>query len=205
VGVIKNFHFKSLHNEIQPLVIAYYPDIFDNLMIKISTENIKSTLNFLQSKWDNLFPQYPFEYSFLSDDFQTMYKKETTTSRIITYVSVLALFIASMGLFGLVLFTIDNRTKEIGLRKVAGSTTSRIVMMINLEFIKWILASFVISCPIIVYFMNKWLENFAYRIHLNLWIFIVAGLITIIVSLLTVSWHTWSAATKNPVDCLKHE
>ena len=205
VGVVKDFNFKSLHNELKPVALTYYPEVFDNIMIKISTENIPETLDFLKKKWESLFPQYPFEFTFLSDDFQKMYKKETTTSLIITYISLMALFVSCIGLFGLVLFTIDTRIKEIGLRKVAGSTTGRIVIMLNLEFIKWILVSFIIACPIIIYSMNKWLENFAYRINLSWWIFAIAGLITMIISLLTVSWHTWSTATKNPVDCLKHE
>jgi putative ABC transport system permease protein len=205
VGVIKDFNFKSLHNELKPLALTYYPEQFDNLMIKISTENIPNTLDFLKKKWESLFPQYPFEFTFLNDDFQRMYKKETTTSLIITYISLMALFVSCIGLFGLVLFTIDSRIKEIGIRKVAGSTTGRIVIMLNLEFIKWILLSFVISCPVTVLFMQKWLENFAYRVNLSWWIFVFAGLITIIISLLTVSWHTWKTATKNPVDCLRHE
>ncbi len=107
--------------------------------------------------------------------------------------------------FGLVLFTIDRRIKEIGLRKVAGSTSAGIIIMLNMEFIKWILVSFIISCPIIIYFMHKWLENFAYRIDLKWWMFVCAGIITIIMSLLTVSWHTWYTASKNPAECLKHE
>jgi putative ABC transport system permease protein len=205
VGVIKDFNFKSLHNELKPVALTYYPEQFDNLMIKISTENIPKTIDFLKQKWESLFPQYPFEFTFLSDDFQKMYKKETTTSLIITYISLMALFVSCIGLFGLVLFTIDSRIKEIGLRKVAGSTTGRIVIMLNLEFIKWILVSFIIACPLIIYSMHKWLENFAYRINLSWWIFAFAGIITLIISLLTVSWHTWSTATKNPVDCLKHE
>jgi putative ABC transport system permease protein len=205
VGVIKDFNFKSLHNELKPVALTYYPEQFDNLMIKITTENIPKTLDFLKKKWENLFPQYPFEFTFLSDDFQKMYKKETTTSLIITYISLMALFVSCIGLFGLVLFTIDSRIKEIGLRKVAGSATGRIVIMFNFEFIRWILVSFIIACPIIIYSMHKWLENFAYRINLSWWIFASAGLITILISLLTVSWHTWSTATKNPVDCLKHE
>jgi putative ABC transport system permease protein len=205
VGVVKDFNFKSLHNELKQVALTYYPEQFDNLMIKITTENIPKTLDFLKEKWESLFPQYPFEFTFLSDDFQKMYKKETTTSLIITYISLMALFVSCIGLFGLVLFTIDSRIKEIGLRKVAGSTTGRIVLMLNLEFIKWILVSFIIACPIIIYSMHKWLENFAYRINLSWWIFAFAVLITIIISLLTVSWHTWSTATKNPVDCLKHE
>lgn len=205
IGVIKDFNFKSLHNELKPLALTYYPEEFDNLMIKISSENIPNTLDFLKKKWESLFPQYPFEFTFLNDDFQKMYKKETTISLIITYISLMALFVSCIGLFGLVLFTIDSRIKEIGLRKVAGSTTSRIVIMLNLEFIKWILVSFIIACPIIIYSMHKWLQNFAYRINLSWWIFALAGVITIIISLLTVSWHTWNTATKNPVDCLKHE
>ncbi len=205
VGVIKDFNFKSLHNELKPVALTYYPEQFDNLMIKLSTENIPKTLDFLKKKWENLFPQYPFEFTFLSDDFQKMYIKETTISLIITYISIMALFVSCIGLFGLVLFTIDSRIKEIGLRKVAGSTTRQIVIMLNFEFIRWILISFIIACPIIIYSMHKWLENFAYRINLSWWIFAFAGLITMIISLLTVSWHTWNTATKNPVDCLKHE
>jgi putative ABC transport system permease protein len=205
VGVIKNFNFKSLHNELKPVALTYYPEQFDNLMIKLSTENIPKTLDFLKKKWENLFPQYPFEFTFLSDDFQKMYIKETTISLIITYISIMALFVSCIGLFGLVLFTIDSRIKEIGLRKVAGSTTGQIVIMLNFEFIRWILISFIIACPIIIYSMHKWLEKFAYRINLSWWIFAFAGLITMIISLLTVSWHTWNTATKNPVDCLKHE
>jgi putative ABC transport system permease protein len=205
VGVIKDFNFKSLHNELKPVALTYYPEQFDNLMIKLSTENIPKTLDFLKKKWENLFPQYPFEFTFLSDDFQKMYIKETTISLIITYISIMALFVSCIGLFGLVLFTIDSRIKEIGLRKVAGSTTGQIVIRLNIEFIRWILISFIIACPIIIYSMHKWLENFAYRINLSWCIFAFAGLITMIISLLTVSWHTWSTATKNPVDCLKHE
>ena len=204
-GVIKDFNFKSLHNELKPVALTYYPEAFDNLMIKISTGDIHNTLDFLKEKWETLFPQYPFEYSFLSDDFQKMYKKETTISLIVTYISLLALFVSCIGLFGLVLFTIDSRIKEIGLRKVAGSTTGRIVIMLNLEFIKWIIVSFGIACPVIIYSMHKWLENFAYRINIGWWMFAFAGLLTIIISLLTVSWQTWDIATKNPVDCLRHE
>ena len=204
-GIVKDFNFKSLHSELKPVALTFYPPVFDNLMIKISAENIPKTLNFLKKKWESLFPQYPFEFTFLDNDFQNMYKNDTTTSLIITYISFLALFVSCIGLFGLVLFTIDSRIKEIGIRKAAGSTTGRIVVMLNMEFFKWILVSFIIACPVIIYSMQKWLQNFAYRVNLNWWIFASAGIITIIISLLTVSWLTWNAATKNPVDCLRHE
>jgi putative ABC transport system permease protein len=205
IGVVKDFNFKSLHNKLEPMAITYYPDAFDKLLIKISAENIPGALDFLKKKWESLFPLNQFEYSFLSDDFQKLYKKETITYGIISYISLIALVISCIGLFGLVLFTINGRIKEIGLRKVAGSTTGRIVLMLNLEFIRWILLSFIISCPVIFYFMHNWLQKFAYRINLSWWIFAVAGMITLIISFLTVSWHTWKFATKNPVECLKHE
>lgn len=205
VGVVKDFNFKSLHNELKPVALTYYPSLFDNLMVKISAENIPNTLNYLKETWDNLFPGYPFEFTFLSEDFQKIYKKETTLSLIITYISLLALFVSCIGLFGLVLFTIDSRIKEIGIRKVAGSTTGRIVLMLNLEYIRFIFLSFIIACPVIVYSMQKWLQTFAYRVNLSWWILVSAGIITILISLLTVSWHTWDTATKNPVYCLRHE
>jgi len=205
IGIVKDFNFKSLHNEVEPVAIVFYPGLFDNLMIKISGEDIPGSIEFLHEKWESLFQISPFEYSFLSDDFQKLYEKETMTLKIFTYVSIMSLFISCIGLFGLVLFTIDRRIKEIGIRKVAGSTSFGIIVMLNMEFIKWILVSFIISCPVIIYLMHRWLENFAYRIELKWWIFASAGMITIITSLLIVSWHTWNTASKNPAECLKHE
>lgn len=204
-GVVKDFNFKSLHSEIEPVALTFYPDVFDNLMVKTSAANIPGTIEFLREKWKSLFSQAPFEYSFLSDDFQKLYEKETLTLKIITYISIMSLFISCIGLFGLVLFTLDRRIKEIGLRKVAGSTSGGIVIMLNMEFIKWLIVSFIFSCPIIIYFMQKWLESFAYRIKLSWWMFAFAGIITFIISLLTVSWQTWHIASKNPAECLKHE
>ncbi len=205
IGVVRDFNFKSLHNELGPAALTYYPLIFDNLLIRISPEKIPATMNFLKRKWDTLFPQYPFEYSFLSDDFQKMYKKETTISFIMTYISLLALIVSCIGLFGLVFFTIDSRSREIGIRKVSGSTTGKIVLMLNLEYCKWVLASFIIACPVIGLIMMFWLRSFAYRIGLKWWIFGLAGLITFMISLLTVSWHTWKTSSRNPVECLRHE
>lgn len=205
IGVVKDFNFKSLHNKLEPMAIVYYPKAFDKLLVKISANNIPEALDFLKRKWEALFHLNSFEYSFLNDDFQKMYKKEATESGIISYISIIALLISCIGLFGLVLFTIEGRIKEIGVRKIAGSTAGRIVLMLNLGFIRWILLSFIISCPIIFYFMHNWLEKFAYRINLSWWIFALAGTVTLFISFLTVSWHTWKFATKNPVECLKHE
>lgn len=204
-GIVKDFNFKSLHTGVEPVALTDYPEVFNNLLIKISTENIPGTIDFLNKTWKTLFPQTPFEYSFLNDDFQKLYEKETLTLKMVTSVSILALFISCIGLFGLVLFTIDRRIKEIGLRKVAGSSSGGIILMLNTEFTKWILVSLILACPVIIIFMTKWLESFAYRIHLRLWIFLAAFLITVTLSLLTVCYHTWYVATRNPADCLKHE
>jgi len=203
VGVIKDFNFKSLHNEIKPAALTFYPKLFDNLLLKISAENIPNTLDFLKRKWESFFPQYPFEYSFLSDDFQKMYKKETATFMIITYVSLMALFIACMGLFGLVLFSIDQRVKEIGIRKVTGASSGIILLLFNMEFNKRILISFIISCPIIVYVMQRWLENFAFRIDLHWWMFAFSGLLTLGLSIVIVTLLTFYTSTRNPAECLR--
>jgi putative ABC transport system permease protein len=205
IGVVKDFNFKSLHNALEPTAIAFYPDRFDNLLIRISTENIPGTLHFLDKKWESFFPQYPFVYSFLRDDFQKMYEKETKTYRIIKYVSFMALFIACIGLFGLVLFTIDRRVKEIGLRKIAGASSGTIILFFNMEFIGRILVSFILSCPTVYFFMQKWIRNFAYRIDISWWMYAFAGLIPLVMSVIMVSWLTWYASTRNPAECLRHE
>jgi putative ABC transport system permease protein len=204
-GIVKDFNFRSLHSGIEPVALIYYPEIFDNLMIKVSTGDIPRTIDFLRKKWESIYPRTLFEYSFLSDDFQKMYDKEIRTMKMITLISLLSLFISCIGLFGLVLFTIDRRIREIGLRKVSGSTSVEIVLLLNLEFARWITVSFIIAIPVIAYIMHKWLQSFAYRISLNWWMFASAGIITLIISLLTVSWQTFYTATRNPADCLRHE
>jgi putative ABC transport system permease protein len=205
IGIVKDFNFKSLYNNIEPVALICYPLLFDNLMVKISGKDLPSTISYLHDKWNTLFPQTPFEYSFLSDDFQKMYEKENRTLNMITWISIISLFISCIGLFGLVLFTLDCRVKEIGIRKAAGSTSGGIVIMLNLEFIKWIIVSFALACPLVIILMHKWLQSFAYRTSLNWLTFAAAGVITIIMSLLTVSWHTMSIASTNPSKCLKHE
>jgi putative ABC transport system permease protein len=205
IGIVKDFNFKSLYSKIEPVALTIYPKVFDNLMIKISPDNIPNTIDFLHDKWKSLFPRTLFEYSFLSDDFQKLYEKEARTLKMITCISILSLFISCIGLLGLVLLTIERRIREIGLRKVSGSTSGEIVVMLNLEFVKWILVSFLISCPVIIYSMHKWLQSFAYRITLSWWMLASAGLIALIISLLTVSWLTFYTATRNPAECLRHE
>ncbi len=205
IGVVRDFNFKSLRTGIEPVALAFYPELFDNLMVKVSSGNIRELIGFLKTRWEELFPGTSFEFSFLSEDFQKMYKKDTTIMRIMTYVSILSLLISCIGLFGLVVFTTDAKTREIGIRKVAGSTSRGIIVMLNMEFIRWILVSLLISIPVILVIMQKWLAGFAFRISLSWWFFVLSGGLTIAFTLLTTSWHTWHIARKNPADCLRHE
>jgi len=204
-GVVKDFNFKSLRSQIEPVALTPYPHLYDNMFVRISTGKINETLGFLRDEWKKIFNETVFEYSFLDEDFMKMYKKDTMIMRIVTTVSVLSLFISCIGLFGLVIFTTDSRTKEIGIRKVAGSTSREILAMLSIEFILWILIALAASVPVIISLMHRWLADFAYRISLGWWFFALAGMLTIVFSLLTVSWHTWYIAGKNPVDCLRHE
>ncbi|HEX2970201.1 MAG TPA: ABC transporter permease [Bacteroidales bacterium] len=204
-GIVKDFNFKSLHTAVEPVALVAFPRLYDNLMIKVSSGDIREVITFLKMKWEVLFPGTSFEYTFLSEDFQKMYEKDTTIMQIITFVSILSLFISCIGLFGLVVFTTDSKTREIGIRKVAGSTSAEIIYMLNMEFIKWILISLLISVPVIALFMQRWLDGFAYRINLSLKYFVIAGALTIMFTLLTTSWHTWRIGRKNPADCLRHE
>jgi len=205
IGVIRDFNFKSLHNLLEPVALTYFPERLDNLMVRISAENIPNTIHFLSKKWASFFPQYPFDFTFLSEDFQKLYEKEVKTSRIIMYVSFMALFIACIGLFGLVLFTVDRRVKEIGLRKIAGASSGTIMLLFNMEFIRRIIISFLVACPVTIYIMQKWLQNFAYRINISWWMFAFAVLIPLGLSTILVSWLTWYESTRNPADCLRHE
>lgn len=205
IGVVRDFNFKSLHSKLNPMALTFYPDLFDNLIVKLSNRNISGTIDFIKGKWEDFFPQFPFEYSFLDEDFQKMYEHDNATLRIIGYVSIMALFIASIGLFGLVLFSIDQRVREIGIRKVAGASSSDILIMLNLEFIRNILFSFLFSLPVIIYFVNSWLENFAYRIRLNPWMFIIPGFIIFGLTAVIVTLLTYLAATRNPVECIRNE
>jgi putative ABC transport system permease protein len=204
-GVVKDFNFKSLRTKIEPVALTPYPALYDNMLIRISSGKFSETLDFLRSEWKELFGETVFEYSFLDEDFRKMYEKDTIIMTIITVVSVLSLFISCIGLLGLVIFTTDSRTKEIGIRKVAGSTSLEILGMLSIEFILWILIALALSIPVIVTFMHRWLADFAYRIRLGWWFFVLTGVLAIIFSLLMVSWHTMHIARKNPVDCLRHE
>jgi len=205
IGVVKDFHFKPLHQEIKPVAICIYPEFFTYISVRISPENISHILDFLKKKWQKLIPSQSFEYSFLDDDFDNLYRTEMRLGKIFGIIASLAIFIACLGLFGLVAFTAEQRTKEIGIRKVLGASVYGIVILLSKEFVKWVLIANIIAWPVAYYAMNKWLQDFAYRINMGVWIFILAGALALILALLTVSYQAVKAALSNPVEALRYE
>lgn len=205
--MLKDFHFKPLHQKIEPLVARLIrpPWMPNYLSLKINPENIPETLLFLEEKFKEFSPDYPFEYSFLDERINNAYKSEQKLGKIFNYFALIALFIACLGLFGLASFTSEQRTKEIGIRKVVGASVSKIFVLLSKEFIKRILIANIIAWPIAYFAMNKWLQNFAYRINIGIGIFLISGLIALVIAMLTISCQSIKAATANPVDALRYE
>lgn len=205
VGVVKDFNYSSLHDAIEP--ILFYPSKFylNEISIRISGFNIPSTLKYLESKWAVYNPNRQFSYSFLDKSIEQLYDKEEDARRLIILFSVISLFISVIGLFGMVSFLIKRRTKEIGIRKINGARVSEIFIMLNRGFLKWVVIAYIVACPPGWYFMHKWLQNFAFRTDLSWWIFLIAGFIAFGIAFITVSWQSWRAATRNPVEALRYE
>jgi putative ABC transport system permease protein len=204
-AVAKDFHFRSLHEKIGPIAIIPEYNYFGKMMVKISGDKMPDAINVLQETWKTNFPLRPFEYHFLDQEFDEMYKSESRVSSILGLFSAITILISCLGLFALVAFISQQRTKEIGIRKVLGATASGIVILLSKDFIKMMLIALVIASPLAWYFMNQWLLDFAYRIEINYWVFVLAGIIAVAIALLTVSFQSIKAALMNPVKSLKSE
>ncbi|MGD8538476.1 MAG: ABC transporter permease [Candidatus Aminicenantes bacterium] len=205
IGVVKDFHIESLHREIGPLLITSNTEWLNTLSVRIATDNIASTLGFLSEKWMKHNPLRPFQYSFLDDSFDAQYKADERLSNIFSYFSILAIFIACLGLFGLASYTAEQRTKEIGIRKVLGATISGIVKLLIKEFSRWVLLANVIAWPLAYFAMKKWLQGFAYRTSIALYIFVLSATIALAIALLTVSYQALRAAKTDPINSLRYE
>lgn len=209
IGVIKDYHYESLHHKIRPMALflsgGYYTNVERCISVRLNSENISGTIKYIENTWNNFAQNMPFEYSFLDEDFDNLYINEKQTRKLFTIFSCLAIFIACLGLFGLVSFIADRKTKEIGIRKVLGASVSGIVTILNKSFIKLVLIANFIAWPAAWYAMNRWLQNFAYRIKLSWWMFVLAALISLMIALITVSSQTVKAALKNPVNSLRYE
>ncbi|MCP4724770.1 MAG: FtsX-like permease family protein [bacterium] len=205
IGVMKDFHFQGLQDEIAPLGLALSNSEFRYLSLKINIQNLDETVSFVEDKYNELFPGLPLTYFFLDTEFDLLYRSEEQMSRLFTIFTFLGLLIACLGLFGLASYITEQRTKEIGIRKVIGSSVGGIVVLLTNEFIKWVGIGTLVSWPIAYYAMNYWLQNFAYRIDIGWLAFIAASLSALIIAALTVSINTYRAASRNPVDSLRYE
>ena len=205
IGVVKNFHSRHFSNKIRPLMLTY-GEGGHNLFIQYKNDNDKAKIIALtNSEYDKFNPEFPFEYHFFADEFTATYRNEQKMLNLLSYFVVVAFFILGFGLYTLSKQLAISKTKEIGIRKVNGAKVSEILFMLNKDFVKWVVVAFVIATPIAYFAMNKWLENFAYKTTLSWWIFALAGLLVLGIVLFTVSWQSWRAANRNPVEALRYE
>jgi putative ABC transport system permease protein len=206
-GVVKDFHFDSMKENLQPLALVTNTQFesVNFLFVRFQEKSISEVLPFINDSWDKIIPDRKSKISFWDKNLESRYQNEERWSQIINYASILSILIASLGLFGLTLVIISRRTKEIGIRKVNGAKVTEMLTMINKAFLKWVAIAFIAACPVAWYTMHKWLQNFAYKTELSWWIFALAGIMAFGIALLTVSWQSWRAATKNPVEALRYE
>jgi len=204
IGVVENFHFETLKNTIGPLVM-FLGNSNARISFRVETEDISGTIGLLRSKWREFLPNQPFEYSFLDERFADMYQTEQRIGKIFGVFAGLAIFIGCLGLFGLAAFTAERRTKEIGIRIVLGATAPNIVRLLLKEFVILVAVANVIAWPVAFWVMKGWLKDFSYRVSLNVWVFVGAGLLTLLIAMLTVSFQAIKAALADPANSLRYE
>ncbi|MEJ7588939.1 MAG: FtsX-like permease family protein, partial [Ferruginibacter sp.] len=205
IGVVKDFHFRSLQEVIKPLSMRIEPDRCDLVSINISSKNVIATTAAIENKWKSFIPNRPFSFYFLDEFFDKQYRSEDRFGSLFLNFAILAIFISCLGLLGLASYSTLQRTKEIGVRKVMGASVANIVNLLSREFLMLVIISFIIAGPLAWYFMYKWLQGFAYRIDISWWIFVVAGITALLIALITVSFQAIRAAIVNPIKSLRTE
>lgn len=206
IGILKDFKFESLHSTVEPLALLFDGAPYGNVLsVRLSPGNIGQHMDQIKKIWKNILPYEPMSFMFYDDFFQSMYEKEEKLASSITFFSLIAIALTCMGILGQIFMICLARVKEIGIRKINGAKVSEVITMLNRDFVKWVAIAFVIATPIAYFAMQKWLQNFAYRTELSWWIFALAGLLALGIALLTVSWQSWRAATRNPVEALRSE
>jgi putative ABC transport system permease protein len=205
IGVVSDFNMYSIHEAINPMIIGLNPSMVREIAIRMNTVNVQQTISYLRDSWKATGGTTPFEFEFTNDVLKRLYESDIRFSKTIGLLAIIAILIASLGLFGLSLLISRQKTKEIGIRKINGSRVLEVMFMLSIDFLKWVVIAFIIACPIAWYAMTRWLENFSYRTQLNWWIFALAGLMALAITLITVSWQSWRAATRNPVEALRYE
>jgi putative ABC transport system permease protein len=205
VGVVRDFHVQSLHNTINPMVIFVEPKMYAMMAVKINSANPEETVQSLKEIWNSVLPFAAFNYRYMEDAYHGFYRTEEKTGKLITIFTCLALFVTCLGLFGLASFMTSKRVKEIGIRKVLGATAGGITVLLSKQFTKWVIISNIFAWPIAYYLLNRWLENFAYRMNLGPVPFLVSGAVVLSIAVLTVSFQAIRAALANPVESLRYE
>lgn len=205
IGVVKDFHFYTLHQKIEPLIMFVAPDYVRYLLVKVRPENIRSTLADIEQAWQTLLPGRPFDYGFLDQHFEDIYRSDQKTAALFAAFAGIAIFIACLGLFGLASFTAEQKTKEIGIRKVLGASVAGLVFLLSREFTKWVALACLIAFPLAYFVIQDWLSNFAYRTEIEALTFLLAGGLAVAIALVTVSFQAVKAALVNPVEALRYE
>ncbi len=205
IGVMKDHHISSFHEEIEPMILSYDPEYFWEMDVKVKSTDIPATLAMIEKTFNRFVPEYPFSYNFLDDSIQSLYQGEVQTGKIIRTFSIIAIMIACLGLFGLAAFAAEKRSKEIGIRKVMGATSSHIIFLLSSEFTKWVLLANIFAWPVAYYAMNWWLQGFAYRTLIVVWPFILGAGFALCIALITVSYQAIKSALADPVESLRYE
>jgi len=206
IGVIKDFHFNSLHEAIEPLIMRLDENwTWGTILVRIKAGKTKEAIASLQQICKEVNPKFPFTYQFSDLEYAKLYQGETVISKLSGIFAFLAIFISCLGLFGLATFSAEQRTKEIGVRKVLGASSTNIIRLLSANFLKPIILAFLIAFPAALYLMNNWLQNYAYKINVSWWMFLLAGVLTICIALVTISYQSIKAAIANPVKSLRTE
>jgi putative ABC transport system permease protein len=205
IGVLKDFHLHSLHRPIEPLYIYLDPANFSHIAVKIRSSNVPATIEHVKGIMKKYLPSFPFSYSFFDEAFERAYFTEQRMGRVFGAFAILAVFIACLGLFGLTAFAAEQRTKELGIRKVLGASDTNIFLLLSKEFVRWVLMANLIAWPIAFFTMNKWLQNFAYRIHIGIFVFLISGGMALMIAYFTVSYQSFKSARANPAVSLRYE
>jgi putative ABC transport system permease protein len=204
-GVVKDFHFLSMRQKIRPAIFYCQSKNYGQIYIKTKGKNVPGVVAAAESEWKKYNPGFPFEYNFLDDRFKSLYESEQRTGLLFDIFSGIAIFISCLGLLGLVAYTAQIRTREIGVRKVLGASVGGILRLLAFDFMKLVVIAIIIATPVSWYFMNKWLQDFAYKINVGWFVFVLAGLLAMVIALLTISFQSIKAALANPVKSLRTE
>ena len=205
IGVVQDFHYKSLHEKVIASVIQIYPQVTYKVAAKLRTADIKSTLGFIKNTWNKFSPGYPLDYKFMDETYGAMYNNEEKLASLLFIFTGMAILVGCLGLFGLAAFSAEQRVKEIGIRKVLGASVFNIMGLLSKNFIKLVLVASVIAFPVAWWAMNKWLADFPYRVTISWWVFAIAAVAALAIALITVSFQSIKAATTNPVKSLRTE